>query len=155
MLRVGLLLWMASVCHTFYLCFWLYCWFKRRLGLKAILYIYLLTSHLVQVFYCFCGFLSILFNLPCTKASHLPAVIILLLFTPTLVPLTLLLFQLNYFVLLEEVFNNLLFLTLSRIFLEEDAPDASPALHPLAPLWSRPFISFLVTARASCWFPGL
>lgn len=62
---------------------------KRRLGLKAILYIYLLTSHLVQVFYCFCGFLSILFNLPCTKASHLPAVIILLLFTPTLVPLTL------------------------------------------------------------------
>lgn len=39
-------------------------------------------------------------------------------------------FQLNYFVLLEEVFNNLLFLTLSRIFLEEGAPDASPALHP-------------------------
>lgn len=59
-------------------------------------------------------------------------------------------FQLNYFVLLEEVFNNLLFLSLSRIFPEEGAPDASPALHPLASLWSRPFISFLVPARASC-----
>lgn len=149
-----------------------------------ILHIYLLTSHLVQVFYCIGGFLSILFSLPCIKACHLQAVIILLFFHPntctsyfTAIPVELL----GTF---GRSFNNLLFLTLTHIFLEENSffplfLHFSPpfflifhlssyipflavtfVIHLMQALLSTPWphcgsSSFLVTARASCLFPGL